>query len=230
MESSHRVSNVPMQSLCLKAKGDNTFSIVARDSQTGALGAAVSTARMAVGNRVPFVEYGVGAVATQANTNMALAYDALRLLREGLDAKTALDSVLASDSDREERQVTIIDSKGNQAAFTGSKTQEYTGDVIGTNCVAAGNMLVGAQTLQAMVQAFEAAEGFLGDRLMAALEAGEKAGGDKRGKVSAAIIVETTGHEPYAYSKNINLRIDQSDRPVAELRKLYDAYKAAFSI
>jgi uncharacterized Ntn-hydrolase superfamily protein len=230
MEPSFPIANASSSAVDSSAGWDNTFSIVARDSQTGALGAAVATARLAVGNRVPFVEFNVGAVATQANTNVVLAHDALHLLKEGLDAPTVLNKVLAADPQREERQLTIIDNKGNQAAFTGSKPQDYKGHLFGTDCVVAGNILVGEETLIAMVRAFENSEGSLGDRMMTAMEAGQKAGGDKRGKVSAALIVMSADLEPNAYSKNINLRVDRSADPVAELRTLYDAYKAAFEI
>jgi uncharacterized Ntn-hydrolase superfamily protein len=202
---------------------DSTFSIVALDPDTGHLGVAVSTARLAVGNRVPYVKAKVGAVATQANTNPMLAYEALLLLEMGKGAQEALNAALGSDPGREERQLTVIDVKGNKAAFTGSKPDDYKGHIVGKNCVVAGNILVGPETLTAMVEAFDATQGTLGDRIMAAMEAGQKAGGDKRGKISAAILVATDSLHPY-----INLRIDDSADPVADLRKLYDAYKKAF--
>ena len=210
---------------------DNTFSIVARDPNNGALAAAVSTARFGVGNRVPFVVYNVGAVATQANTNVMLAKDALRLLQNGASASQALESVLEKDADRETRQLSILDAKGGYAAYTGSKPDEFKNHLYGKDCIVAGNILVGPETLIAMVDAFEATTGALGDRVMAAMEAGQKAGGDKRGKISAAIIVAYVSPDsPYSYSKNIDLRVDGSKDPVADLRKIYDAYKAAFKI
>jgi len=202
---------------------DSTFSIVALDPDTGHLGVAVSTARLAVGNRVPYVKARVGAVATQANTNPMLAYEALLLLEMGKSAQDALNAALSSDPGREERQLTVIDAKGNKAAFTGTKPNDYKGHIIGKNCVVAGNILVGPETLSAMVEAFDKTQGSLGDRIMAAMEAGQKAGGDKRGKISAAILVATDSLHPY-----LNLRVDDSADPVAELRKLYDAYKKAF--
>jgi uncharacterized Ntn-hydrolase superfamily protein len=206
-----------------KANWDSTFSIVALDPDTGALGVAVSTARLAVGNRVPFAKAKVGAVATQANTNPTLGYEALRLLEQGKTAQEALEAVLAADPGREERQLSVIDAKGNRAGFTGSKPDDYKAHILGKNCVAAGNILTGRETLTALVETFEGAKGTLGDRIMAAMEAGQKAGGDKRGRISAAMLVVTEGGHPY-----INLRIDKSTDPVAELRVLYDAYKAAF--
>ena len=214
-----------------KTNWDNTFSIVARDPATGALAAAVSTARYGVGNRVPFVEFNVGAVATQANTNIMLAKDALRLMRGGATAFEAMQQVLADDPDRDTRQLSVIDAKGGYAAFTGTQPSDFKNHLYGKDCVVAGNILVGPETLIAMVNAFEATSGSLGDRVMAAMEAGQKAGGDKRGKISAAIIVAYESPDsPYAYSKNIDLRVDGSKDPVADLRIIYDAYKAAFKI
>ena len=209
---------------------DNTFSIVARDPVTGALGAAVSTARLAVGNRVIHVEHNVGAIATQANTNPLLAKEALQRLQNGVTAKDALDAVLKADEKRDERQLSIIDAKGNVAAFTGTKPDDYKNHVIGKDFIVAGNILVGKETLEAMASAFDALKGTLADRVMAALEAGQQAGGDRRGKISAAIVVVNQAPSSNGYAKNIDLRLDSSKDPVAELRVLYDAYKVAFKI
>ena len=209
---------------------DNTFSIVARDPVTGALGAAVSTARLAVGNRVIHVEHNVGAIATQANTNPLLAKEALQRLQNGVTAKVALDAVLQADEKRDERQLSIIDAKGNVAAFTGTKPDDYKNHIVGKDIIVAGNILVGKETLEAMATAFDAFKGTLADRVMAALEAGQQAGGDRRGKISAAIVVVNQAPSSNGYAKNIDLRIDSSKDPVAELRVLYDAYKVAFKI
>ena len=209
---------------------DNTFSIVARDPVTGALGAAVSTARLAVGNRVLHVEHNVGAIATQANTNPLLAKEALQRLQNGVTAKDALDAVLQADEKRDERQLSIIDAKGNVAAFTGTKPDDYKNHIVGKDFIVAGNILVGKETLEAMATAFDALKGTLADRVMAALEAGQQAGGDRRGKISAAIVVVNQAPSSTGYAKNIDLRIDSSKDPVAELRVLYDAYKVAFKI
>lgn len=214
----------------MNSNRDNTFSIVARDPETGALAAAVATARFAVGNRVPFVEYHVGAVTTQADTNVMLAKEALNLLRAGSSAAEAMETVLKNDPQRDDRQISVLDARGGQAAFTGTNPDDYKGHLFGENCIVAGNILVGPQTLAAMVEAFDATAGSLGDRVMAAMEAGQKAGGDRRGKVSAAIIVAYVPPSPYAYTQNIDLRIDSSKDPVADLRILYTAYKAAFGI
>ncbi len=209
---------------------DNTFSIVARDPATGALGGAVSTARLSVGNRVLQVEYKVGAVASQANTNPLLARDALERLRQGATAKEALDTALQNDEKREERQLSVIDLKGTQAGFTGGKPDDFKGHLVGKDCVVAGNILVGRETLEAMLNTFESTTGTLADRVMAALEAGQKAGGDRRGKISAAIMVLNEAPGTSSYARNIDLRIDSSKDPVGDLRVLYDGYKTAFKI
>lgn len=212
------------------AQWDNTFSLVARDPATGAVGGAVSTARLAVGNRVLKVEFGVGAIASQANTNPTLAVEALERMRHAASAQEALNAALQADDKREERQLSVISATGSQAAFTGSRPEDFKGHIIGKDVVVAGNILVGRETLEAMVAAFEAAPGPLADRIMAALEAGQKAGGDRRGKISAAILVQNEAPGSSSYARNIDLRVDGSKDPVGELRTLYDAYKAAFKI
>ncbi len=213
-----------------RAQWDNTFSLVARDPATGAVGGAVSTARLAVGNRVLQVEFRVGAVASQANTNPMLAREALDRMRNAASAKEALDGALLADEKREERQLSVISATGTQAAFTGSSPDDFKGHIIGKDVVVAGNILVGRETLEAMVAAFETSPGTLADRIMLALEAGQKAGGDRRGKVSAAIVVLNEAPGTSAYARNIDLRVDASKDPVGELRTLFDAYKAAFKI
>jgi uncharacterized Ntn-hydrolase superfamily protein len=199
---------------------DNTFSIVGRCPETGALGVAIATARIAVGSRAPHAQAQVAALSTQAWTNVSLAYESLRLIKEGKGAQAALDEVLAADQGRELRQLIIIDAQGNQAAFTGKETEPVTGHLLGENCVAAGNFLKDRETINALVNTFESQKGFLGDRLMSALEAGQAAGGDKRGKMSAAIIVVKDSVHPL-----INLRIEYSSEPVRELRMVYDKYQ-----
>ena len=207
---------------------DNTFSLVGRCATTGDFAVVVSTARLAVGNRVPFAAPGVGAIATQSNTNPELGREGLKLLAAGAGAEEVLKKVLEADKDSATRQLSIIDAKGNTAVFTGAATLEknpWAGSLKGKDCVAAGNLLVSDATVKAMVSAFENTEGFIGERAMKALEAGQAAGGDKRGKISAAILVVRKGPQPL-----VDLRIDSSKDPVADLRVLYDAYVAAFKI
>lgn len=201
-------------------KVDNTFSIIAYDAQTNVLGIAVATARLAVGNRVPFIKSGVGVIATQANTNIELGYKGLTLLEQGLTAPQVLEIVLGEDCDHEERQLSIIDAIGNRAAFTGIKTQNYKAHLIGPTSIVAGNFLAGPEVLIAMQQTFNSINLPLAEKLLLALEAGQKAGGDKRGKVSAALKVVTNKTHPY-----LDLRVDKSNNPILDLRSLYESYK-----
>ncbi|MEM2102576.1 MAG: DUF1028 domain-containing protein [Candidatus Bathyarchaeia archaeon] len=200
-----------------------TFSIVARCQKTLALGVAVVTATPAVGSVVPHAEADVGAIATQANTNVLYGVNGLKLLKKGFTPQSALDVMLKKDTDRETRQVTILDKNGYVAAFTGKQTIPWKGHIIGKNYVIAGNMLVGKQVIEAMVQTFENSVGELADRLLATLEAGQAAGGDKRGKTSAALLVVgkgLIGPRPF-----ISLRVDVHEEPVEELKRVYVEYK-----
>lgn len=198
-----------------------TFSIVARCPRTGELGVAVSTAIPAVGAINPFARAHVGAIATQAWSNPYLGMDGLRLLARGLSAAAALEQLLTADADRDWRQLGIVDAHGGVAAFTGDEVQPWKGHRVGKGYVVAGNLLVSEETILAMAEAFEAAQGALGERLLVALEAGQAAGGDKRGKVSAALLV--VGDEEYPH---IDLRVDEHVEPVAELRRIFDIYAA----
>lgn len=202
-----------------------TFSMVARCSRTNEVGVCVATAIPAVGSVVPYAETGVGAIATQALTNVIYGTRGLELLRLGLSPQEALDKILREDPERESRQVIMIDAHGRTAAFTGKANVDWKGHLIGDNYVVAGNMLVRAQVIQAMAEAFETSGGELEERLLNALEAGQKAGGDKRGKRSAALLVmkrpEYKGIRPF-----IDLRVDYHEDPVKELRRIFKAYKA----
>lgn len=202
---------------------DNTFSLVARCANTGALAVAVCTARLAVGSRVPFACAGVGAVATQANTNPELGREALVLMQAGATASDALERVLARDTQRATRQLSVIDRHGNHAVFTGADVLDHNpwaGSQTGHNCVAAGNQLMNPETVHSMVRVFETTPGFLGERVLCALEAGQAAGGDKRGKISAAILVVHNMPQPV-----IDLRVDMHENPVPALRALFNAYQ-----
>jgi len=195
----------------------NTFSITARCNETGDFGVAVCTARPNVGSLVPFVSRK-GAIATQARTNTDLGRKGLALLEHGIDIRIALKTLLEQDADRELRQLHGVDAQ-HTFVFTGSKCVEWCGHYEGKNFTIAGNMLVGPQLIEAMKQAYEAAEqqGLeLSERLIRALEAGQKAGGDKRGKQSAALLVASDNPRYYH-----NLRADEHTDPVAELRRIY---------
>jgi len=200
-----------------------TFSMVARCPKTLELGVCVSTAVPAVGQRVPHVEAGVGAIATQAHTNVFYGIEGLRLLKGGFSPQAALDAVLKTDPDREFRQVIIIDALGRTAAFTGKETQGWKGHRAGKDYAVAGNLLTGGEVLEAMAQTIEGSEGWLAERLMKALEAGQEAGGDRRGRISAALLVAS--HSQTETGPILNLRIDENPEPVKELRRLLEAHK-----
>lgn len=194
--------------------------MVARCPKTLTLGVCVSTAVPAVGSRVPHVEAGVGAVATQAKTNVFYGINGLKLLKAGLSPQAALEAMLNEDQDRESRQVTIIDIEGRTAAFTGKKTIGWKGHLVGKDYVAAGNMLASSQVIGAMAQTFENSEGELAERLLKTLEAGQEAGGDKRGRMSAALLIasqQQIGNRPL-----LNLRVDEHHDPVKELKRIFE--------
>lgn len=206
-----------------------TFSIVARDPKTKALGVSVSTAVPAVGSVVPHVEAGVGAIATQAQTNVLYGIEGLKLLKTGLSPQTALGTMLQRDNDREKRQVIIIDAQGRTAAFTGKENIEWKGHMVGKDCAAAGNMLVGSRVIKAMIETFEATKGKLAERLLKALEAGQEAGGDKRGQMSAALLV--AGEQWISETRPVlDLRVDAHQDPVKELRRIYTVSTSYFQI
>ena len=197
--------------------------MVARCPRASALGVCVSTAAPAVGSRVPHVEADVGAIATQARTNVLYGIEGLKMLKAGFSPEETLEAVLKKDPDRESRQVIIIDKEGRKAAFTGKETVNWKGHLAGKDYVVAGNLLVGRRVLEAMAQAFERSEDLLADRLMRALEAGQEAGGDRRGRVSAALLVaskKNKGTPPI-----LALRVDKHKDPVTELRRIFESYK-----
>lgn len=198
----------------------HTFSIVAHDPRTGDLGVAVATARPAVGSLVPWVSPH-GAIATQARVNSDLGRRGLALLEAGVAVDVALSSLLAHDPDRDIRQVHGVDA-GRAFAHTGDRCVAWCGHRTGAGFSVAGNMLVGPHVLDAMAEAFgSAAGGELSERLLRALEAGQAAGGDKRGKQSAALLVASPAPEGYH-----NLRVDDHVDPVAELRRIYEVVVA----
>lgn len=198
----------------------HTFSVVARDPGSGAFGVAVSTARPNVGSLVPFVSRR-GAIATQARVNTDLGRHGLALLDQGVPVHVALRALLDSDPDREIRQVHGLD--GTHAfTHTGASCVAWCGHRAGPDFTVAGNMLAGPQVTEAMADAFGASRDLeLSERLLLALEAGQAAGGDKRGKQSAALLVASG--EPRMYH---NLRVDHHGDPVAELRRIYDVVVA----
>ena len=199
----------------------NTFSIAARCPRTGMLGVAVSTAVPAVGGICSYIKEGVGAIATQSWVNPYLGIDGLKLLEQGLSAEETLARLLADDAGRDDRQIGIVDAQGRAAAHTGATCVDWAGHIIGEGFSVQGNMLVGAETVSAMAKAAAASEAFdLTERLMLVLEAGQAAGGDKRGKQSAALKV--FHQEAYPW---LDIRVDEHRNPVAELRRIFEIAK-----
>jgi len=211
----------------MKTELFGTFSMVARCERTGELGVCVSTAVPAVGSIVPHAELDVAAIATQATSNVMYGIKGLQLIKLGLSPSSALDALLREDEKREVRQVIMIDKDGRTASFTGRETVEWRGHLTGRNYATAGNMLVGSQVIEAMAKAFDSTEGPLEERLMKALEAGQNAGGDKRGRVSAALLVmKRVGAD--SLRPWIDLRVDENPDPVAELRRIYEVFKVRY--
>ena len=197
-----------------------TFSVVARCAETGQLGIAISSSSIAVGARCPWLRPGVGAVASQNITLPSLGPQVLDLLEQGLAPSEALATVIAQDHSQY-RQVTVIDSQGRTAHFSGAQTLGIHNAVSGEQCVAAGNMLANPGVITAMVAAFETASGHLADRLLAAMHAGVAGGGEAGPVHSAAMVVVGELTWPI-----INLRVDWADEnPIGQLEKLWNAYR-----
>jgi uncharacterized Ntn-hydrolase superfamily protein len=200
----------------------NTFSIVARCPRTCMLGVAVSTAVPAVGSTCPHIIPGVGAASTQAWVNPYLAINSLKRLQSGADASAALAEGLRADDARDLRQIGLVDAAGHAASWSGAACTPWFGHLTGEGWAIQGNMLTGPEVLDAMRDAFLGAEdAALAERLVLALEAGQSAGGDKRGKQSAALLVY--GVEDYPA---VDLRVDEHAYPVAELRRVWTVFQA----
>ena len=199
----------------------HTFSIVARDPRTGELGVAVQSHYFSVGPVVPWAEAGVGAVATQSLVLVDYGPYGLELMRKGYTAKQALDSLLAADAHHEGRQVAMVDAKGTVAAFTGPSCIPDAGDVQGDQFSCQANLMANPKIWPAMKAAYESAQGDLAERLMQALEAAQKAGGDIRGRQSAAMLVVkgTASGKPWN-DVVVNLRVEDHAQPLVELRRL----------
>jgi uncharacterized Ntn-hydrolase superfamily protein len=199
----------------------HTYSIVARDPATGALGVAVQSHWFNVGSVVPWAEAGVGAVATQSFVDPSYGKNGLDLMRGGTSAPEALKNLLAKDSGRDVRQVAMIDARGRVAAHTGTKDIPAAGHTVGKDYSVQANLMLSDKVWPAMSKAFESAKGDLADRMLAALDAAQAAGGDIRGRQSAAMIVVTgkpTG-KPWL-DRTFDLRVDDSGEPLRELRRL----------
>jgi uncharacterized Ntn-hydrolase superfamily protein len=202
-----------------------TFSIVAFDPATGDLGVAVASKFPCVGAVVPWARAGVGAVATQAWANTSFGPDGLALMAGGMPAAEALDAVLEGDDGREERQAGFVDARGGAATFTGTGCVDWAGGISDGTLAAQGNILAGEDVVGELVRAFGVTEGDLSDRLLAALLAGDAAGGDRRGKQSAALLVvrEGGGYEGRS-DRYIDLRVDDHPDAPAELARLFGVW------
>ena len=201
-----------------------TFSIVAADPETGEVGCAVQSKYFAIGAVTPWVQAGVGAVATQAMGVVARNGErVLAALAEHANPTEALDYALALDADPEMRQLGAVAADGRAAAYTGSNCIEWAGHLIEPGFAIQGNMLVSSEVVQAMRQAFVESNGGLPERLLAALEAGQAAGGDRRGQQAAALIVEQLGASDRSregIDRTCDLRVDDHAEPIVELRRL----------
>jgi uncharacterized Ntn-hydrolase superfamily protein len=193
-----------------------TWSIIARDKATGQFGIAVATRFFAVGAHVPHIAAGIGAIATQALVNPYYGIDGLKLLREGRSPRDIVETLIAADAGHESRQLHILDAGGRVAAYTGRDCVDWCGHVEGNGFSIAGNMLAGASVLDDTAQAYIGGERLpFAQRLIAAMRAGEAAGGDKRGKQSAALLIY--GDEEWSA---LDLRVDDHTDPLAELERL----------
>jgi uncharacterized Ntn-hydrolase superfamily protein len=202
-----------------------TFSIVARDPETDAIGVAVQSKFVSVGAVVPFASADAGAIATQSFANVAYGPDGLDLLREGRSADEVVAKLTESDDEAPQRQVGVLGQDGSVAAFTGAECFEYAGDLQGDDYTVQGNILENRETIEAMGEAFESASGGLPERLIAALHAGNAAGGDKRGEQSAALYVAKPGGG-YAGNNDrwIDVRVDDHESPIEELERVFKVY------
>jgi uncharacterized Ntn-hydrolase superfamily protein len=204
----------------------STFSIVARDPVNGDLGVAVQSKFLAVGSVVPFAQAGVGAVATQAYANITYGPEGLRLMAAGWTAQEALNHLLTIDLDVNQRQVLLVDAAGGAAAHTGEECHDWAGHIVGDGYACAGNILVGEATVQAMAKTFEETQGPLPERLVAALAAGQAAGGDSRGKQSAALlVVRTAGSYGGRSDRYVDLRVDDHPEPIPELERILGLHR-----
>ncbi|MEM2806703.1 MAG: DUF1028 domain-containing protein [Candidatus Bathyarchaeia archaeon] len=208
-----------------------TYSIVAYDFETRELGVAVQSRYFSVGSVVPWAEAGVGAIATQSFVNVSYGPKGLELLKKGLTAEEVVARLVGADEGRDYRQLGVVDAKGNAAAFTGAKCLEWAGSKTGKGYSVQGNILASGEVLMAMAEAYESTTGSLAERLVAALEAGERAGGDARGSQSSALLVVKEGYGRGGYGDRlIDLRVEDHPDPVGELKRLLDLHKVYYLI
>jgi len=206
-----------------------TFSIVAADPLAGECGVAVASKFLSAGAVVPCARGGVGAIATQSYANTSYGPAGLDLLADGVSPQAVIDRLTAGDPDSAKRQVGIVDMQGGAASFTGSECFPWFGGLTGDHVAVQGNILVGEATVSAMLRAFQTTTGTLAGRLLAALKAGDRAGGDRRGKQSAALlVVKPAGGYGGLNDRYLDLRVDDNPHPVDELERLTGLWRLYF--
>lgn len=207
----------------------STFSIVARDQATGELGVAVQSKFIAVGSVVPYANAGAGAIASQAWGNVRYGPVGLDLLHQGKSAKQVVNLMTKLDPMSEHRQVAIIGIDGNASNHTGKKCLPWAGAKTGEHFSVQGNLLTGPEVIDAMALSFEKSKGFLADRLLQSLQAGQNAGGDKRGRQSAALLVVRNGWGYGGLDDRFrDLRVDDHKFPIQELKRIYEIHRKIF--
>lgn len=207
-----------------------TYSIVGCDLEARQWGVAVQSKFLAVGSVVPWAEAEVGAVATQAYANPSYGPNGLTLLREGLSASEVVERLTAADDGRDDRQLGVVDAQGRSASWTGLGCNDWAGGRTGSGYAAQGNILVGEETVAALAETFEAGQDRpLAERLLEALAAAQAAGGDSRGQQSAALlVVERNGGYAGLSDVLVDVRVDDHDRPIEELRRIYELHQQLF--
>jgi len=206
-----------------------TYSIAACDLDAGQWGVATQSKFLAVGSVVPWAEPRVGAIATQAYANPRYGSEGLGLLREGVSAEEVVQRLTAADEGRDQRQLGVVDREGRSASFTGAECLEWAGGRTGPCYAAQGNILVSAATVDAIAEAFESSKGTLAERLLDCLDSAQAAGGDRRGQQSAALlVVERDGGYAKLSDTIVELRVEDHEVPLEELRRLYRLHEALF--
>lgn len=203
----------------------STFSIVARDPDSDAIGVAVQSKFVSVGSVVPFAAADAGAIATQSFANVSYGPDGLTALREGIPADQVVETLIEADEEAESRQVGVVGQDGSVGTFTGEECFDYAGDLSGETYTVQGNILENRETLTAMAEAYETIDSGLPERLIGALHAGNEAGGDKRGEQSAALyVVKPEGGYDGKNDRWIDVRVDDHDHPIDELERIFKLY------
>ena len=206
-----------------------TYSIAACDLDAGQWGVATQSKFLAVGSVVPWAEPKVGAIATQAYANPRYGSDGLKLLRDGLSAEEVVERLTSADEGRDQRQLGVVDREGRSASFTGAECLEWAGGRTGLCYAAQGNILVSAETVDAIAETFESSKRTLAERLLDCLDAAQAAGGDRRGQQSAALlVVEEDGGYAQLSDTVVELRVEDHERPLEELRRIYRLHEALF--